>query len=161
MKFFAIFAIVIATASAAVAEPPPPPSSIDDSGVTAWIKAYLKTDGWTLIAADSAAVVLGSPDGVRLEDDKTITAQIRHEFYRPLAMGDLDSRSNLQTWNVDCAGQRMRILDFAIFEDNNLAGRSNAHNMPNAKWTPVDMTSTRGRTVKRICEAPTTGQRLK
>jgi len=162
MKSFAIgaFVIAIAIASAAAAEPVLPPATIDDAGVKAWIKTYLKTDGWTLIAADGAAVVLGSPDGVRQAADKTITAQIRHEFYRPVRLGDLDTRSNLQTWNVDCTGQRIRILDMAIFEDNNLTGRSQARSSPNSEWTPVDMSSTKGRTVKRVCEAPTTGQRL-
>ena len=161
MKPFAIGAIVIAIAGAASAETVPPPATIDDAGVTAWIKAYLKTDHWTLIAADGAAVVLGSPDGVRQEADKTLTAQIRHEYYRPVRLGDLDARSNLQTWNVDCAGRRMRVLDIAIFEDNNLTGPSQARSSPKAEWTPVDMSSTKGRTVRRICEAPTTGQRLK
>jgi hypothetical protein len=161
MKTFAIGVFAIAFAGAAAVEPVPPPATIDDAGVTAWIKAYLKTDRWTLIAADGAAVVFGSPDGVRQEAEKTITAQIRHEFYRPVQLGDLDARSNLQTWNVDCTGQRVRILDMAIFEDNNLAGRSQAHSSPNAEWKAVDMSSTKGRTVKRICEAPTTGQRLK
>jgi hypothetical protein len=34
--------------------------------------------------------------------------------------------------------------------------------MPNAEWVPVDdAASTRGRTFRRICEAPTTGHRLK
>ena len=160
MKSFAIGAFAIALAGAAAAEPVPPPPTIDDAGVTAWIKAYLKADRWTLIAADGAAVVLGSPDGVRQEADKTITAQIRHEFYRPVRLGDLDARSNLQTWNVDCAGQRMRMLDIAIFEDNNLTGRSQARSSASPQWTPVDMSSTKGRTVRRICEAPTTGHRL-
>jgi hypothetical protein len=160
MKSFAIGAFAIAVAGAAAAGPVPPPATIDETAVTAWIKAYLKTDRWTLIAADGAAVVLGSPDGIRQAADKTITAQIRHEFYRPVRLGDLDARSNLQTWNVDCGGRRMRILDIAIFEDNNLTGRSQARSSPNSEWAPVDMSSAQGRTVKRICEAPTTGQRL-
>lgn len=160
MKFLAIGAFASVLTGPAVAAQTPPPATIDDAGVTAWIKTYLKTDSWTVIAADGAAVVLGSPDGVGQAPDGTITAQIRHEFYRPVQFGDLAARSNSQTWNVDCASLRMRILDITIFEDNNLAGRSQARSSPSAQWTPVDMASTRGRTVKRICEAPTTGQRL-
>jgi len=161
MKLFAAGALVIALAGSASAEPVPPPTTIDDEGVRVWIKSYLKVDGWTLIAADGGAVAFGSPEGVSQGADKTLTAQIRHEFYHPMRMGDFDSRSNLQTWNIDCEHKRMRIVDIAIFEDNNLAGRSQARSFRNAEWTPVeDKTSTRGRTFRRICEAPTTGHRL-
>lgn len=140
---------------------PAPPATIDDAGVTAWLKAHIKSEGWTLIAADGAAVVLGSPDGVSHAADATLTTQVRHEYYSAVRLGELDSRSNLQTWNVDCKGKRIRIVSMAIFEENNLYGKSQSVARPDAGWTAIDPTSTRARTIKRICEAPTTGQRLK
>jgi hypothetical protein len=161
LKALRIGALAAVIATGAAAEPAPPPATIDDAGVMAWLKAYIKTEGWTLIAADSAAVVLGSPEGVKQEADKSLTTQIRHEFYRATRLGQIDSRSNLQTWNVDCKGGRMRILSMAVFEDNNLYGKSQSHTWTDAEWIPVDPSSARGRSVRRICDAPTTGQRLR
>lgn len=140
---------------------PPPPATIDDAGVTAWLKAHIKMEGWTLIGADGVAVALGSPDGVIKSSDGPMTAKIRHEYYRPVRLGDMDSRSNLQTWNVDCEGGRLQVVSIAIYEASNLEGRSQAKSNPDAAWSAVEPASLRGRTVKRICEAPTTGKRLK
>lgn len=162
MKPIATGAVLAVLCGSAAASPVPPPATIDDAGVTAWINGYLKVDGWTLIAADSQAVTFGSPRGVGQDADKTLTTQIRHEYYQAVRLGDLESRSNIQTWNIDCEGRRIRILDIAIFEENNLGGRSQARSAPGAEWIPVgDMASTRGRTFQRICDAPTTGHRLK
>lgn len=161
MKLFAAAVLVIALATSASAAPIPPPATIDDAGVMAWIKSYLRVEGWTLIAADDQAVALGSPQGVSQGTDRSLTAQIRHEYYQSVRLGDFDSRSNIQTWNIDCKGGRMRIVDMAIFEENNLTGRSQARSMPNAEWITVkEMGSTNGRTFRRVCEAPTTGHRL-
>jgi len=154
-----MMALVLATGAAA-AEPPPPPATMDNASVAAWIKTYIQTDGWTLIGADEAAVVLGDPRGVSRGADGFLTTQIRHEYYRPTRLGDIDSRSNLQTWSVDCKQGLVRVLDMAIFEENNLAGKSKGLSMPGAAWSATEPGSMRGRTMQRICEAPTTGHRL-
>lgn len=142
------------------AEAPPPPATIDDDGMRAWLKAYIKTDGWTLITADDVAVTLGGPDGVAVMEDGTLSVQIRHEYYGPTRLGPMGTRSNLQSWNIDCERQRMRVLSITMFQDNNLSGASQSAGRNDVEWTSFDPDSARGRTVKRVCEAPKTGKRM-
>lgn len=138
----------------------PKPATSDDLGVRSWLSDYIRSDGWTLITADGTAVSFGSPAGVAKLADGTLSTLVRHEYYAPTRLGDMDSQSNLQSWNVDCKGGRVRILTFAIYEGSNLSGASQARAWTQPPWEDVVAESAKGRTVKRICEAPTTGQPL-
>lgn len=146
--------------TASADEATPPPATMDDAGVRAWLSDHIDTDGWTLITADGAAVVLGSPKGVSQHRDGLLSTEIRHEYYRPFQLGGLDSRSNLQSWDVDCKGQRIRIQKMTVFAGNNMSGASVTRNWQKGDWVAVAANETRARTVARICDAPATGQRL-
>ncbi|OHB28020.1 MAG: hypothetical protein A2790_11375 [Phenylobacterium sp. RIFCSPHIGHO2_01_FULL_69_31] len=138
----------------------PRPTTLDEAGVKSWLASHIRSDGWTLITADGAAVSFGGPAGVARLADGTLSALVRHEYYAPAPFGDVTSQSNLQSWNVDCKGRRMRVLTFAMFEGSNLSGPSWARASAQPAWDEVEADSPRGRAVKRICEAPATGQPL-
>lgn len=153
-------AIACGVAYAAAAAEVPPPAKIDDANVTAWIKAYLKTDGWTVIAADGAAVSFGSPKGVSVGADGLFETEIRREYYRPTPMGDLMTRSNLQSWRVNCKTREIQVVAMSIHAENNLAGQSMSRKIAEGPWTTPTPGSQNEHAVKRICDAPTTGKRL-
>lgn len=139
----------------------PKPATFDDVDVRSWLADHIESDGWVLITADQAAVVFGGPAGVTKLTDGTLSTLVRHEYYAPTRLGALDSQSNIQSWNVDCRGRRLRVLSMAIYEGSNLSGSSQAQAKAEPPWIQVEPDSARGATIKRICEAPTTGQRLK
>lgn len=139
----------------------PMPAALDDVGVRSWLADHIESDGWILITADESAVSFGGPAGVTELADGTLSASVRHEYYGPMRLGALDSQSNLQSWNVDCRGRRLRVLSMAIYEGSNLSGPSQAQAQAEPSWIQVEPDSARGAIIKRICEAPTTGQRLK
>ena len=152
--------LALASSAYAAAFEPPPPVSVDDKGVKAWLNNFITTQGWTIIAADGVAVSLGSPEGVGRLADGTLTTKIRHEYYTPVTLGDMQSRSNLQSWTVDCSGRRLKITVFEIYKGNNLTGGGERMSNPQVDWQPVRAGSQNERVIKRICEAPTTGKRL-
>lgn len=139
----------------------PKPATVDDASVRSWLASHIRSDGWTLITADGDAVSFGSPAGVTKLADGTLSALLRHEYYAPMRLGDMNSQSNLQSWNVDCKGRRIRVLTFTAYEGSNLSGSSQARASSQSPWDDVEADSAKGRAVKRICEAPTTGQPLK
>src|SRR5438105_4495657 len=82
-------------------KPPKPPASLDARGIDAWISQYIVPDGWVLLAADAAAVTYGRGELAVMEDG-LVQADVRREYFRPARMGAMNSRSNQQTWLVDC-----------------------------------------------------------
>lgn len=139
---------------------PPPPVTIDDEGVQAWLDRYIKADGWTVFAADGVAVAMGSPSGVTVMTDGTMRAEVRHEYYNPTRIGPMDTRSNLQTWIVDCEAKRVRVVSMQIFALSNLQGESAKSENPQAEWSTPSPGSVKARSVERVCRAPTDGERL-
>jgi hypothetical protein len=72
----------------------------------------------------------------------------------------MSTRSNQQTWNVDCANKRMRVVSMRIFALSNLQGQHMDADMPSATWSPPRSGSPNERIMDRICRAPTEGKRL-
>lgn len=139
----------------------PKPVTYDEAAVRSWLANHIQSKGWTLITADQMAVSFGGPAGVAKLADDTLTALVRHEYYAPVRLGDVNSQSNLQTWNVDCKGRRTRVVTFTAYEGSNLSGPSQARASFQAAWNDVRTDSASARAFKRICEAPTTGQPLR
>lgn len=138
MRFCALAAVACLAASGAQAQdaPLPPPKSLDQAGIQAWITANLAHEGWPLIEVDQVGVTFGGPDGIKGLPDGTLQAQIRREYFGPDHLGPMNTRSSLQTWNVDCKGPRLRITAMQIFQLNNLGGLSDARDDANAPWAP-------------------------
>lgn len=155
-------ALLAAPAAAwAANETPPPPASLDEAGVKAWVSRYIEADGWTFIGADQGAVALSKPAAVSTLADATLQAQVRHEYFRPADFGQMRSRSNLQIWNVDCVGARMRVLAIRIYEGNNLQGAHQERENLQAPWTPLEPGSAPARTAERLCDAKLHGAGLR
>jgi hypothetical protein len=154
---------LVSTSTAVDASPdPPPPSEISDAGVKAWLNTYIRAEGWTVIAADNVAVTLGGPDGVEVLDGGYLRATIRHEYYRPTEFGDFHSRSNRQTWVIDCPNHRHKVTEMEIYAASNLAGDHRVMGprpLAEAPWIASDPDSLSRRVETRICEAPTVGKR--
>lgn len=130
-------ALGLITAPAMAQEAPPaPPKSLDQAGVQAWITANLAHEGWPLIEVDPVGVTFGGPDGIKSLPDGTLQAKIRREYFGPDHLGPMNTRSSLQTWNVDCKGPRLRITAMQIFQLNNLGGLSDSRDDANAPWNP-------------------------
>ncbi|MDP2213349.1 surface-adhesin E family protein [Phenylobacterium sp.] len=143
------------------AQSAPKPATLGDAGLRSWLADHIETDEWVLIAASDSGVTLGGPAGVIERADGTLSALVRREYFSPMGLGDMDSQSNLQSWSVDCENRRLRVLNMAIYEGSNLTGSSQAQASTEPPWSRAEANSANGYTVKRICEAPTTGQRRK
>ena len=154
-------ALAASVAPAWAADDIPPPATIDDVGVTAWITKHLKADGWTIIAADGQAVTLGSPKGVAVRSDGQMETEMRREYYEAREMGGMMTRSNLQSWRVDCKARTFAVVAMSIYEKSNLAGASQSNTFGAAKAGPPTPGSQNERAIKRICEAPTTGKAIR
>jgi hypothetical protein len=153
-----VIAIAVSASAASAEDDIPPPASIDDAGVTAWIGKHLKAEGWTIIAADGQAVTLGSPKGVAVRRDGLIEAEMRREYYKAVDMGGMMSRSNLQTWRVDCGKKTIAIAAMSIYARSNMQGEGMSRTFDDATGRPPSAGSQNERALKRICEAPTTGK---
>jgi hypothetical protein len=155
----AVDAAMAALKARAAAAGPPPPTAMTEAAISSWLTANIHAEGWTLIAmAVPEAVVFGGPEGVAVLPDGTMATLIRNEYFQPAQFGAQQVRSTAQHWNIDCAGKRLRILDMAIFSQNNLSGSSSKRTLENPEWTPIaESDAVRTRILKRVCEAPTTG----
>lgn len=150
--------LAVASPATAAAPPdkagvPPPPKTLDAAGIQAWIDANLAHEGWALLEVDAVGVTFGGPTGVTTLADGTRQAQLRREYFGPDKLGPGDSRSTLQTWNIDCKGPVMRITAMEIFALNNLGGISDRRENPAAPWAPPRPGSMNTQIVGRICQA--------
>jgi len=132
----------------------PEPAQINPQGVETWYQQYIHADGWTLIAADSEALALGSPDGVAQMEDGRLMATIRHEYYRPRAVGGQTVRSLQQIRMFDCDRHLNRVVSMTVFEKSNLQGPAVTRENPGAEWTPPQPGSLYLAAMERVCSAP-------
>jgi hypothetical protein len=152
----AAFALALTTmpasthAAPAMAEPPPP-ASFDEADVLAWVDSYIDAVGWSVLAADDGAVALAAPAAPKVLDDATLQAEVRQEYFKPAAIGPMQSRSNLQIWNLDCKGARMRVLAIRIYEGNNLQGAHQERENMQAPWKPLEPGSAPAHAAERLC----------
>src|SRR4051812_46376985 len=85
---------------------PPPPASLAATDVAAWVQTYLDAQEWRVLAINPHGVLLASPGGVRLREDRLAEADLRHEMFAPVDVGGTTMRSDLEHWWVDCATRR-------------------------------------------------------
>jgi hypothetical protein len=157
-----MLACALAAACAAAPEAPiPPPASVHSDGVKAWLNQYIKADGWIVFAFDQSAVSLGSPQGVAVLSDNTLQADVRREYFSVIIFGEFASRSNLQTWNVDCKSGKIRTTSMTVYALNNLQGDHETRELSDAPWHDVAANSVDEVARDRICRAPTEGSEIK
>jgi hypothetical protein len=132
----------------------PPPASLDAKGVDDWRKANIQAEGWVLLHADGAALSYGGgPNGVRPDKDGFLHADVRREYYRTVRVGPGPSRSNLQTWVLDCELRRLRVTSMNFYALNNLQGTGFRKSAEEASWTTLDAGSQNTPEFDRICAA--------
>jgi hypothetical protein len=146
----AILMLGLATATQSAAAPP---ATMDAQGIDAWRKANIQADGgWALLHADGAALsYAGGPNGVRADKDGFLHVDVRREYYRPVRLGPQPSRSNLQSWVVDCELKRLRITGMNFYAQNNMQGNGFRKSADEVGWAPVEASDMA--LVDRICAA--------
>jgi len=136
--------ILAVAAAAAVAAPKggmaPPPARMDAEGIDAWRQQHIDASGgWALMFADGAALsYAGGPNGVVRDKDGFLHVDVRREYYKTITLGPQRSRSNLQTWVVDCELKRMRVTGMNIYSLNNMRGTGIRKSAPEARFAAVD-----------------------
>jgi hypothetical protein len=132
----------------------PPPASLDAKGIDDWRKANIQADGWVLLHADGAALsYAGGPNGVRADADGFLHADLRREYYKAVRLGPAPSRSNLQTWVLDCELRRLRVIGMNFYPLNNLQGTGFRKAADEAAWITLDTGSQNTPEFDRICAA--------
>ena len=145
--------LAMATGSAAAL-----PATMDAQGIDAWRQANIKADGgWVLMHADGAALTYaGGPNGVRADKDRFLHVDVRREYYKPVRLGPQTSRSNLQSWVVDCDLKRLRITGMNFYAQNNMQGNGFRKSADEVGWAPVEASDMA--LVDRICAAAPKGR---
>ena len=145
-------AVSIATDGAWAAGPVKPPASLDARGIDDWRREHIQAEGWALLHADGAALsYAGGPSGVSADKDGFLHVDVRREYYKSQRLGPADSRSNLQTWVIDCDQKRLRITAMNFYSLNNMKGTGFRKSADEAVWAPVDPSESP--LVERICAA--------
>jgi hypothetical protein len=131
----------------------PPPATMDAKGIDDWRKAHIETaGGWALLFADGAALsYAGGPNGVVRDKDGFLQVDIRREYYKTVRLGPQASRSNLQTWLLDCDARRVRVTAMNFYVLNNMKGNGFRKSAEEASWAAVDPSDFP--LVDRICAA--------
>ncbi len=147
---WAILVMALALAARGAAAPP---VAMDAKGIDAWRQANIHADGgWALLHADGAALTYaGGPNGVRADKDGFLHVDVRREYYKPVRLGPQPSRSNLQSWVVDCELKRLRITGMNFYAQNNMQGNGFRKAADEAGWAPVEVSDMA--LVDRICAA--------
>jgi hypothetical protein len=130
-----------------------PPATMDAKGVDEWRQANIQAEGgWVLMHADGAALTYaGGPNGVTADEDGFRHVDVRREYYKPVRLGPQPSRSNLQSWVVDCELKRLRITGMNFYAQNNMKGNGFRKSADEAGWAPVEASDMA--LVDRICAA--------
>ena len=147
---WAILVLGLALAARSVAAPP---ATMDAKGIDAWRQANIQAEGgWVLMHADGAALTYaGGPNGVTADKDGFRHVEVRREYYRPVRLGPQPSRSNLQSWVVDCELKRLRITGMNFYAQNNMKGNGFRKSAEEASWAAADPSEIP--IIDRICAA--------
>ena len=118
------FATAIVLAASAARAAPQGPATMDPEGIDAWRVANIDVaGGWTLMHADGSALsYAGGPNGVKTDEDGFLHVDVRREYYKAVRVGPQASRSNLQTWVLDCELRRLRVTGMNFYVQNNMKG---------------------------------------
>lgn len=130
-----------------------PPATMDAKGIDAWRKATVDdAGGWALMHADGAALsYAGGPNGVAPDKDGFLHVDVRREYYKMVRLGPQPSRSNLQTWVIDCEFKRLRKTSMNFYSLSNMKGTGFRKSADEASWAAADPSEIP--IVDRICAA--------
>lgn len=147
---FAIGILGLALAGPGVAAAP---AAMDAKAIDEWRMANIEAQGgWALLHADGAALTYaGGPNGVRADKDGFLHLDVRREYYKPVRLGPQPSRSNLQSWVVDCELKRLRITGMNFYAQNNMKGNGFRKSADEVGWAAVEPSDVA--LVDRICAA--------
>lgn len=131
-----------------------PPASLDAKGIDDWRKAHIAAEGWALVFADAAAIsYAGGGNGVKADSDGFLRVDVRREYYKSVRLGSQPSRSNVQTWIVDCGLQRFKIVAMSFWRLNNMKGDGFRKTAEDATWTTAAPNSDNSHVIDLICAA--------
>ena len=131
-----------------------PPQTLDAKGIDAWRVANIQADGWTLIHADGAALSYAR-HAAEKDPDGFLNIEVRREYYKPVRLGPLPSRSNYQTWLVDCELRRLKVTAMNFYALNNMKGDGFRKAAERASWTTVAPEAQDSPVFERICASVT------
>lgn len=142
------------TASVALAATPPP-ATMDAKGIDAWRQAHIDTaGGWLLMHADGSALsYAGGPNGLATDKDGFLRVDVRREYYKAVRLGPQASRSNLQTWTLDCELRRLRVTAMNFYVQNNMKGGGFRKTAEEPSWTIIGQDKNDSPVFDRICAA--------
>ena len=127
-----------------------PPATLDAKGIDAWRLANIDAEGWALMHADGAALSYARGSPVK-EADGTFPIEVRREYYRPVRLGPRPSRSNYQTWIVDCELRRVKVTAMNFYVLNNMKGDGFRKANEAASWTLLPPEDPDSPLLDRIC----------
>jgi hypothetical protein len=142
-------------ASAAFAQKPP--ETLDAKGIDAWRLANIDADGWTLMHADGEALSYARRAAEK-DPEGYLRIEVRREYYKPVRLGPMPSRSNYQTWVVDCELRRMKVVGMNFYALNNMRGDGFRKSADKASWTSIAPEAGDSPVFERIC-APVSAAR--
>ena len=129
-----------------------PPATLDAKGIDAWRQANIQAEGWALMNADASALTYaGGPAGVVRDKDGFLHLDVRREYYKAVRLGPQASRSNVQSWTVDCELKRLRITGMSFWMFNNMQGGGFRKAAEEAGWAAAELSEIP--VVDRICAA--------
>ena len=134
-----------------------PPETMDARGIDAWRVANIKADGWTLVHADAAALSYAR-HAAEKDPEGHLRIEVRREYYKPVRLGPMPSRSNYQTWTVDCELRRMKVTEMNFYALNNMRGDGFRKAADKASWSSIAPEAEDSPVFERIC-APATAAR--
>lgn len=123
----ALFIATIATAGPALAGDkgmgaPPTPRSAETKDVEAWIKRYIKDDGWIFAASSDIGAFLLSPSTIEVTRKGTVTFWYRTELFAPDTLDDKSVRSYTMMEEINCDDRSKRDLALDSYSQNSLGG---------------------------------------
>jgi hypothetical protein len=153
MRRAAAMILAIVMGAPALAAPPPPPATMDARGIDAWREAHIDAAGdWLLMHADGSALsYAGGPNGLSTDKDGFLRVDVRREYYRPVRVGPQASRSNLQTWVLDCELRRLRVTAMNFYVQNNMKGGGFRKTAEEPSWITIAEENNNSPVFDRIC----------
>jgi hypothetical protein len=131
-----------------------PPATMDAKGIDAWRLANIEADGWTLMHADGDALSYVRRAADKAEDG-SLRVDVRREYYKAVRLGPMPSRSNFQTWLVDCELRRVKVTAMNFYALNNLKGDGFRKASEAVSWTTVSPQAQDSPVFERICASVT------
>jgi hypothetical protein len=153
MRSLAPAVAVALAASAALAAPSP--ATMDAKGIDEWRQQHIDAaGGWLLMHADGSALsYAGGPNGLTTDKDGFLRVDVRREYYKPVRVGPQASRSNLQTWVLDCEARRLRVTSMNFYVQNNMKGGGFRRAAEAPSWAAIAQDNNDKPVFDRICAA--------